>query len=516
MGKRHTVLGKTIAYAGMAMNLRTIRRTTDDTVRNNARHHLAERMGKLRGLPQKIGQIMSCADDADQAAVFEHLTDHAEPIPFDQVRPLLEVGWNAAPSSVVREIETVGLAASLGQVHRATLFDGREVAVKVAYPGIRAAVHADLKVLGWLSVPLGDLRRGFNLGDYRSEIARDLDEELDYDRELSNQQRFGEMAEEMVGLVVPRAHPELSSDGVLVSDWEDGDRIDAVITWPAPAREELARRMLQHFLTCTFKHGFLHGDPHAGNYRFRNDSAGGPSVVLYDYGSIAQISQRDRLLLLKLIADTVDRVGDPTASLVALGFNDHLLSPIRAKMPALCSVLFEPFTQIGKYSLGDWHRSERINDILSEHRWNFRMAAPARFILLMRAFRGLLYYLERLNTPVSWRLAIRPFLTNHAAELAAIELPTFTSDEGTFESIATHMRIEVRRDGVQKVSLTLPASAVENLEDMIEPEITERITERSLDLKEIIRSARRGGFAPTELFRLDEPDEQRTIRVWLE
>ena len=88
----------------------------------------------------------------------------------------MEKAWGAPLDSVVQTIDRNGLAASLGQVHRAVLRDGREVAVKVRYPGIRKAVMNDLKVLGWLSAPVGDLRRGFDLNDYRAEIVRNLDD----------------------------------------------------------------------------------------------------------------------------------------------------------------------------------------------------------------------------------------------------------------------------------------------------------------------------------------------------
>ena len=106
--------------------------------------------------------------------------------------PVIAEQWNCDPETVFSEIEPHGRAASLGQVHRATLRDGRTVAIKVQYPGIRQAVEADLKMLGWLSKPVGDLRRGFDLTDYRGAIRDSLDEELDYVREAEHQRRYAE------------------------------------------------------------------------------------------------------------------------------------------------------------------------------------------------------------------------------------------------------------------------------------------------------------------------------------
>ena len=139
----------------MALRARQAKHGTNETIRENARIHLAQRMGKLRGLPQKIGQILSMSEETEGASAFQPLTDNAQPLPFTEIEPVLEKAWGAPLDSVVQTIDRNGLAASLGQVHRAVLRDGREVAVKVRYAGIAQAVMNDLKVLGWLSAPVG-------------------------------------------------------------------------------------------------------------------------------------------------------------------------------------------------------------------------------------------------------------------------------------------------------------------------------------------------------------------------
>ncbi len=140
----------------------------------------------------------------------------------------MESAWGGPLNQVVRSIDPRGLAASLGQVHRAELLDGRLVAVKVRYPGIRQAALSDLKMLGWLSAPVGDLRRGFDLTSYRTEILRDLEDELDYRVEARNQHHFRSIAADMTNWTVPCVIEELTSENVLVSQWVDGERFDAV------------------------------------------------------------------------------------------------------------------------------------------------------------------------------------------------------------------------------------------------------------------------------------------------
>lgn len=510
------VLKRTVRYAGLARDLLAEKRAGDSIVRDNARRHLAARMGKLRGLPQKVGQIMSMSSDDPANDALATLNDQAEPLSFDVIQPILEEAWGKPLSDVVGEIDTRGRAASLGQVHRATLATGQSVAIKVAYPGIREAVMGDLKMLGWLSVPLGDLRRGFDLGAYRREIVRDLEEELDYRTELAHQTQHARAAVGVAGLVVPAVVPEWSTQNVLMTAWTPGQTIDEAARWPQRQRQQLARLMLDQFLTFVFERGLIHADPNPGNYRFRNEPRSGPSVVLYDYGSVTRLSERDRLLLLRLIGDTAARRGDPIGPLTELGFSATLLEPIRAKLPAVCSVLFEPFAQVGKFDLSQWRRAERLDDILGDDRWNFRMAGPANLILLMRAFRGLLYYLERLGEPVSWGLAIRPILARFAGATERLALPCMSDKKGSFESMAAHLRIEVHENSAKKVSLTMPIAAIEDLDQILDPDVGARIAARGVSLPTIVRNVRRSGYVPAELFTLDEPTTRRTIRVWIE
>lgn len=513
---RKTVLGRATGYVGLAKDMRAVKRASDETVRDNARRHLAQRMGKLRGLPQKIGQIMSMSDDAGQADAFADLREQAEPLPLDELKPALEQQWGGSVDTVLAGIEPDGHAASLGQVHRAKLHTGEDVAIKIAYPGIDKAVMNDLKMLGWLSAPVGDLRRGFNLADYRAEIVRDLTEELEYQTEIEHQQRYAEFATTVDGLIVPKPYTQWSGHHVLVSSWEDGDDIEATSHWPQPARADLARKLVRHFLTALFDHNFVHADPHPGNYRFRLDPQHGASVVLYDYGSVVRLSERDCLLLMRLICDTTSRSGDPLSVLTSLGFDETLLSPITRKLPALCSVLFEPFANPAKFDLDGWNRSERIDDILGDDRWNFRMASPAKLILLMRAFRGVLYYLERLGESVSWERLFAPIVARHQHTMATLDIPASKSRENRFESMAKHLRIEVKRGGVTKVSLTFPATTVDDLDGLVDEELAVKIAERDIDIAKIVRETRSRGYTPGPLFELDEPDEDRHFRVWME
>ena len=516
MTKAVVAISKSRRAAGLAragLQRVKLRRGADEAVRRNAERHIAQRLGRLRGLPQKMGQLLSMSEDVETAAAYQPLTGSAEPVDLDQLLPVLEQAWGRDPYDVCTEIEPVGLAASLGQVHRATLHDGRTVAVKVQYPGIRNAVEADLDLLGWISKPVGGLRRGFDLDAYREAMRQSLDEELDYEIEARHQRAYAE-ASRGLGIVVPEVLGELSGELVLTTLWEDGDNLEATAGWAPQQRARLARTLTKHFLVMLFERGWLHADPHAGNYRFR-DVDGEPEVVLYDYGCVRQVPSRERLALMRLIHETNHNPdGDPFPLFLALGFDAETLAPLRHKLPALCRVLFAPFASPMKFDLGGWNRGERISDVLGDDRWNFRISGPAGLIFTMRAFHGLTYYLHELGESVSWGLLFRPLVEDHASAMAQLELTVPPDPKTSFSTLAKHLCIRVTDHGAVKAKVVLPANAVDRLDTLVDDDVRRRINARGISLPALAVQVRARHYVPQELFRLEE--QAQVFEVWLE
>jgi predicted unusual protein kinase regulating ubiquinone biosynthesis (AarF/ABC1/UbiB family) len=489
-------------------------RAEDEQVAAQARAYLAQSMGELRGLPQKIGQILSMSD-SPAARDFDALTGEAEPLPFATIAAVLAEEWGRPWSQVLSGIETQGHAASLGQVHRGTLADGRSVAVKVQYPGIGRSVESDLKLLGWITLPVGGLGRGFNLRAYRDEILRDFNEELDYLREARHQRRFQEQARAWPNVIVPEVIPELTTPRVLVSAWEDGETLAAVAAhWSAADRKAAGRLLLHCVLNALFREGFVQGDLHAGNFRFRR-GARGLELVLYDFGCMFAPAREARLAFLRLIdMAEANRDGDPYPLFLKLGFDPAYLEPLAHKLPALSRVLFEPFLLEGEYGLAGWKLGERVSDILGDDRWNFRVAGPAELILLMRVFHGLLHALGRLDAHVPWKALLRPIRDDLRAEAQALALPAAAQTSRSFARLAKYLLIQVNEQGAMKVRLTSPLHVVDDLENAMDPETLAKVRNRGIDLAAIVSRVRASGYAPQEVFTLDEGPKQ--IRVWLQ
>ena len=509
-------LTRMAGYAGLARDAWKLRRSDEEHVRAQVLRHLIERMGKLRGLPQKLGQMLSFSREADEAVAAEYavLQEQVKPLPLETVRPLMETAWGRPLEDVLDQIEPRAHAASLGQVHRAVTRDGRAVAVKVQYPGIRQSVQSDLKMLGWLSVPVGNLRRGFDLGAYRQVILENLEWELDYRQEARSQHLFADWARSEPLLVVPEVVDQLSTDVVLVSEWEDGEPWNVVRgDWPKEERRQLASGMLRLMLDGLFRRLLVHGDWHPGNLRFRRDS-GEVQLLLYDFGCVYRPTGDERLALLRLIRATERRDESPWPLMLKLGFDRQYLEPLADKLPALYRVLFEPFWVEYPYDLTHWRLGDRVSDILGDDRWNFRIAGPLAMIFLLRAFHGLIYYLEGLGTPIMWNRIFRPVQAALSEATDRLELPEPDVKKCDFQSMARYLKTRVSEGGRTKVELTQYASAIDNLNDFLEDDLKERIERQGIRLESIVRDVRRRGYQPGPVFELN--DRAKHIEVRLE
>lgn len=504
--------GRTLANAALAaeiMNLNKLAKEDDAHVLDKARRHLAQRMGQMRGLPQKIGQLFSLAGDERKAEAYAELNQGGQPMPLRHFLAALEQHSGRPWADMLADIEEQGNAASIGQVHRAHSHDHGEVAVKVAYPGIDKALRADLATLKTVT-KAQNLFGGASLDKVVAQLGRDIEAELDYQREATMQEHYRGLIDNPHEIVVPAVVGALSGRGVLVSQWQAGSTLNDTLAWPQDCRFRLATRLVKHCFTMLFEHGLAHADPHQGNYRFRRDPE---QIVLYDFGSVLQLDRARRLALLALIRATQRGQGDPFTLLTQLGFNPALLLPMRRKLPHLCTILFEPFYSPAKYDPTDWNRNERLADLLGDDRWNFRLSAPADMVFLVRCFQGLLFYLNRWKTNISWHLLLQPLLNRHQSALDSLE--NGAVGDADFSSVAQHLAVTLWRDDVKKVHLRFPADAVERLESLIGDDIHAKISAAGIDLTTVKRQARRQAYQPTTLIDYHDRAENQRIVVAL-
>ena len=201
-------------------------------------------LGTMKGAAMKLGQTFSVIDiglvPEDHREEFQRklarLQASAEPHPFKEIRGVVEQDLGERLSSAFSDFSQEPIAAaSIGQVHRATLRDGRDVAVKVQYPGIKEAVRADLQNLGLALKLLARVSPGLDTKEIATEVRERISEELDYELEASNQRAVARRYRRHPFVVVPDVVTELCRERVIVSDFVAGRRFEEITSLPMPS-----------------------------------------------------------------------------------------------------------------------------------------------------------------------------------------------------------------------------------------------------------------------------------------
>jgi predicted unusual protein kinase regulating ubiquinone biosynthesis (AarF/ABC1/UbiB family) len=502
----------------IARDLASLRLRSDATARQQVRERLVERLGLVHGLPQKIGQIMAFTDPGDEPAVFQSLTEKASSLDPEKALAILLDALH--PLGVHRlqdafqDISLRSISASIGQVHCAVLQDGRKVAVKVQHPGIKEHVESDLKALGWLTGPIGSLRKGFDLGSYRREIGEMLAGELDFAREARNIKQFAARTQTWPGLRIPQVVDALSADEILTMTWIEGQRLDRAATWSQEDRDALGSTLLRLFLHGMIPWGFVHADPNPGNYRFLQID-GVPTVGLLDFGCVKAVPTPMRhgfALLARMAGDGSLAEEELFQCHLAMGFAEMQLAPLKGKLVEVNRVLFQPFADDRPFDLEQWHLGSRLTKILGEHRMAYRTAGPPDLVFALRAFHGVIHQLRALRARINWKET----LENTGEQLNQPPPPRSRASHDAAHSKmkSDTLHIRVSEAGKTKVSLVFSAAATDNLADLVPLDLKPRLEARGICLRTLSEKARATDYAPAELFSMDEGD--RNIRVWLE
>ncbi|MEY2249173.1 ABC1 kinase family protein [Streptomyces sp. BF23-18] len=253
-------------------------------------------LGELKGGAMKFGQAMSVFESAlpeeiagPYRAALTKLQDAAPPMPTRTVHSVLEERLGADWAELFVEFEDKpSAAASIGQVHRAVWHDGREVAVKVQYPGAGEALLSDLTQLSRFARLLGPLIPGMDIKPLITELRDRVSEELDYGLEAQAQAAHAEEFADDPDVLVPAVVHQCEQ--VLVTEWIDGVPLSEVITDGTPEQRDRAGQLLARFLfSGPARTGLLHADPHPGNFRLLPDGENGWRLGVLDFGTVDRL-----------------------------------------------------------------------------------------------------------------------------------------------------------------------------------------------------------------------------------
>ncbi len=267
---------------------------------------MAEALGGMKGLALKLGQMISYADNdlpAPYRKVLARLQADAPTMDTDTVSAVVEEQLGRSPDALFASFDRRPLAAaSIGQVHRATLPDGRDAVVKVQFPGVADAIRADIRN-GALLFAFGQLLfPNVKRSDLRDELTQVLLEECDYEREADSQREFRALWEDHEVIAVPRVFDEFCAPRVLTSEYVTGQRFAEFAATATQDRKNRAGHAMLEFMLVSFVgHGLFNGDPHPGNYIFGDDG----TVAFLDFGCVKHIPDALRGDFRRFLSSTI-------------------------------------------------------------------------------------------------------------------------------------------------------------------------------------------------------------------
>jgi len=271
--------------------------TRDDPARRRAleRRHIeaaqqiVSALGTMKGAAMKMGQVLSFLDvglvpeeyrDEFQRKLGE-LRDAAPNVRFSDMRKVIESELEAPLGDVFASFDEEPVAAaSIGQVYGARLADGRDVAVKVQYPGVAQAVRADMQNLGMILRLLKQIAPGIDVKATAEEVRDRIGGELDYELEAQNQRSLARIFRGHPFIVVPDVMTQLSREKVIVTEFVRGAGFDAIKEYDQATRDRVGEIVFRFFFGCMYRHHQFSGDPHPGNFMLMDDGR----VAFLDFG----------------------------------------------------------------------------------------------------------------------------------------------------------------------------------------------------------------------------------------
>ena len=292
------VTGQGLRWAGMrtANRVRTPERAAAAQSERTAAlvQQLVDQLGQMRGAAMKVGQMISMVefdglpeDEQDELQRrLAALRDNVPPVPFAKLEKLMRQEFGGPLRRVFREFdERAFAAASIGQVHRATTVDGDDVAVKIQYPGVAEAVETDLRNATLLLPLVKRLAPGLDAKALAGEMRDRIGEELDYELEAQNQRQIERLMRGHPFVLVPRVHTELSTRRVLVSNYVEGERFEAVRRADEARRDRYGEIVFRLYFGLLYRDRIALGDPHPGNYLLCPDGR----VCFLDFGLVRNV-----------------------------------------------------------------------------------------------------------------------------------------------------------------------------------------------------------------------------------
>ncbi|PAU77794.1 protein kinase [Halovibrio salipaludis] len=387
---------------------------------------IVDTLGELKGAVMKVGQIASQTQDflpRELTDALQRLQKEAPAMEFAVIRQQIESELGDSLENLFASVdETPYAAASIGQVHAGQLLDGRQVVIKIQYPGVDRSCDSDLRQLR-TALRLGGLLKmpKESVDDLFNEVRDRLHEELDYENEARNIHQFAQQHGGDDGILIPEAIPERSSRRVLTMEKVEGDHISEVTRerYDQDTINAIGHRIFRTMADGLFRHRCIHGDPHAGNFAYRPDG----TVVLYDFGCVKTLRPSTVAAYRNCIIDALNE--DYAAldqHLIHLGARVEDHPSVDPEYYAMWrNILYQPFAPENQpYDFGQSNLHQQVaahTHTVFKHLNAFK--PPVESILIDRMIAGHYWMMKRLGVKTDFRPLLEEYLAGDEGQGSA-------------------------------------------------------------------------------------------------
>jgi predicted unusual protein kinase regulating ubiquinone biosynthesis (AarF/ABC1/UbiB family) len=377
---------------------------------------LADRLSHLRGAAMKLGQMISLdAGDLlppELTDIMASLRERAHHMPPAQLEQVILREWGPQWRSQFRRFDAIPIAAaSIGQVHRATAPDGRELAIKFQYPGVRESIDSDVDNVSALLRVSGLLPRGLDLVPLLAEAKRQLHEEADYVREGEQMALFAKLLADSPDLLVPERVAALSSDRVLAMTFLQGRPIEQLATATQAVRDDVARALITLILRELFEFGVMQTDPNFANYRYQPETG---RLVLLDFGATRNVEAETVTAYRAMLRAGLsgDRDGLREAALAGGILGAGAVAFRRADIDRMIDIIVDEMIRPGAFDFGDRGfvtalRDQGLDLAADQRAWH---VPPADILFTQRKISGTALLAARLKARVDVRSLVAPYV----------------------------------------------------------------------------------------------------------
>ena len=374
---------------------------------------LTQQLAHMRGAALKVGQLLSM-DTGDFlptefAAVLSRLRADADHMPPKQLRDVLDRAWGKGWMGRFARFDVRPIAsASIGQVHRAQTKDGRDLAIKVQYPGVRQSIDSDVNNLSGLLRLSGLVPNGLDLGPLLAEARVQLHQEADYQREGAFMTQFGALLADNPAFKVPGLHADLSGPDVLAMDYIASQPIETLATAPQAERDRVVTRLIGLFLDEVFGFRLIQTDPNFANYRYIFETG---QIVLLDFGASRALAPdlSDKLRALMLAQDR-STICDAA---INIGYFDaQLAAPVQKGLLDMMVLALAPLHAPEAFDFAATDLVHKMRDMglaLGLER-DLDHVPPVEVLFLHRKAGGLFLLAQKLGA----RIPLAPLILEHA------------------------------------------------------------------------------------------------------